>query len=126
MLGPKPFAELPAYVSHFAVGIIPFVVNDLTRAVNPIKLREMLAAGCRVVSTHLPEVDMVASALSGPVLPGSGKAVHVASSEEEFVEAVRLCLAHPPTVQQKTAISLGVWNETWEMKVKEIVGSLTY
>ncbi len=56
-LGPKSFAELPAYVAHFDVGIIPFVVNDLTRAVNPIKLREMLAAGVPVVSTALPEVE---------------------------------------------------------------------
>jgi glycosyltransferase involved in cell wall biosynthesis len=52
--GPKPFTELPAHIARFTVGIIPFVVNDLTRAVNPIKLREMLAAGCPVVSTAMP------------------------------------------------------------------------
>jgi glycosyltransferase involved in cell wall biosynthesis len=62
ILGPKPFAELPAYVVHFDVGIIPFIVNDLTRAVNPIKLREMLAAGCPVVSTDLPEVERLGGA----------------------------------------------------------------
>ena len=56
ILGPKLFDELPSYVAHFDVGIIPFVVNDLTKAVNPIKLREMLAAGCPVVSTDLEEV----------------------------------------------------------------------
>jgi len=56
LAGPKPFSELPFYISSFTVGIIPFVVNDLTRSVNPIKLREMLSAGCPVVSTALPEV----------------------------------------------------------------------
>ena len=56
LLGPRPFRELPAYIASFRVGIIPFAVNELTKAVNPIKLREMLAAGCPVVSTALPEV----------------------------------------------------------------------
>ena len=56
LLGPRPFSELPAHIAGFTVGIIPFVVNDLTRSVNPIKLREMLSAGCPVVSTALPEV----------------------------------------------------------------------
>jgi hypothetical protein len=57
ILGPKPFQELPSYLAHFSIGLIPFVVNDLTKAVNPIKLREMLAAGVPVVSTALPEVE---------------------------------------------------------------------
>jgi glycosyltransferase involved in cell wall biosynthesis len=61
ILGSKPFSALLTYVSWFGVGIIPFAINELTRAVNPIKLREMLAAGCPVVSTALPEVEKYGS-----------------------------------------------------------------
>ncbi|MDY0169842.1 MAG: glycosyltransferase [Thermoguttaceae bacterium] len=59
-LGPKPYADLPAYCRGFDVGLIPFKLNALTRAVNPIKLREYLAAGLPVVSTPLPEVERYA------------------------------------------------------------------
>lgn len=56
LLGRRAYGELPAYCRAFDVGLIPFVVNELTLAVNPIKLREYLAAGLPVVSTPLPEV----------------------------------------------------------------------
>ena len=59
-LGPKPYGELPAWCRGFDVGLIPFKLNPLTHAVNPIKLREYLAAGLPVVSTPLPEVERYA------------------------------------------------------------------
>lgn len=55
-LGEVPYRSLPAYASHFDVGLIPFKVNELTIAANPIKLMEYLALGLPVVSTNLPEV----------------------------------------------------------------------
>ena len=57
-LGRKPYSDLPAYCQHFDVGLIPFKVNELTYAVNPIKLREYLSAGLPVVSTPMPEVQL--------------------------------------------------------------------
>jgi len=69
LLGPKPFSELPSHIAGFTVGIIPFVVNDLTRSVNPIKLREMLSAGCPVVSTALPEVARYAGSQTADCRP---------------------------------------------------------
>lgn len=56
LLGRRPYERLPAYAAGLDAALIPFRVNELTRAVNPIKLREYLAAGLPVVSTPLPEV----------------------------------------------------------------------
>ncbi|MEQ1646364.1 MAG: glycosyltransferase family 1 protein, partial [Pyrinomonadaceae bacterium] len=42
-LGRKPYGELPAYCKAFEVALNPFVVNDLTLAANPLKVREYLA-----------------------------------------------------------------------------------
>lgn len=56
VLGPRPYAELPGYCRGFDVGLIPFRMNRLTRAVNPIKLRDYLAAGLPVVSAPMREV----------------------------------------------------------------------
>jgi glycosyltransferase involved in cell wall biosynthesis len=113
VLGPRPFGELPAYVAHFAAGIIPFVVDELTRAVNPIKLREMMAAGCPVVCTDLPEVAGYARA--------EGGGVAMAADGEEFVRWVREAIARPPDMATRRKISEGVRAETWAAKTKEIV-----
>lgn len=64
LLGPRPYAELPAYVQAFDVGIIPYVENDWTRAVDPLKLLEYLAAGVPIVSSPLPEVMKYAHAVT--------------------------------------------------------------
>lgn len=57
MLGFRPYELIPAYLAAFACCILPFQVNELTVAVNPIKLREYLAAGRPVVSAPLPAVS---------------------------------------------------------------------
>lgn len=112
VLGPRPFADLPGYVAYFSVGIIPFVVSELTRAVNPIKLREMLAAGCPVVSTALPEVAHYAAALDG---------VQVAADQEGFVAAARARVLAPLSAEARTRLSQAVRGETWAAKTREIV-----
>ena len=56
LLGRSPYEAIPAYLSAFDCCLIPFAITPLTVAVNPIKLREYLAAGRPVVSTPMPEV----------------------------------------------------------------------
>lgn len=75
-LGEIPYTELPSWGQWFDVGLIPFQVNDLTLASNPLKLLEYLALGLPVVSTDLPEVRKF------------GDLVRVGSSGAEFVESV--------------------------------------
>jgi len=116
LMGPRPFRQLPAYLGQFAAGIIPFQVNELTRAVNPIKLREMLAGGCPVVSTALPEVERFA---------GYSGAVDVARTHDEFIAFVGKRLDDPPGTERRAAISQAVSGETWEAKVDEILGAIS-
>jgi glycosyltransferase involved in cell wall biosynthesis len=63
VLGGRPYEQLPAYCRGFDVGLIPFRMNRLTRSVNPIKLREYLAAGLPVVSAPLDAVKPYAPAV---------------------------------------------------------------
>jgi len=115
ILGPKPFCDLPAYIARFRVGIIPFVVNELTRAVNPIKLREMLAAGCPVVSTALPEVKRF-----------EGVGCRVSGGREDFVAAVKQHLDNPLPAEHRKALSDSMTGETWEAKVTEMLASIEH
>ena len=108
LMGPRSFDHLPEYMSHFSVGIIPFKQNDLTRSVNPIKLREMLAAGCPVVSTDLPEVR--------------GKdGVTLCHSHEAFVKAVLSHIDLPLTLAKRASLSAGVADESWAARVETLL-----
>ncbi len=54
-LGVKKYSQLPSYLAHFDVGIIPFVINEITQATSPIKLYEYFAAGIPVVTSPMEE-----------------------------------------------------------------------
>ncbi|MHB8656957.1 MAG: glycosyltransferase [Solirubrobacteraceae bacterium] len=75
-LGFRPHDTIPAYLAAFACCIAPFQLTRLTTAVNPIKLREYLAAGRPVVSTPLPAVLEYA------------EVVELASEPAEFADRV--------------------------------------
>jgi glycosyltransferase involved in cell wall biosynthesis len=52
-VGPRSYADLPAYLKGFDVAILPSMINEYTRGMFPMKFFEYLAAGRPVVSTHL-------------------------------------------------------------------------
>lgn len=55
-LAPKDYEELPAYIAHWDVAMLPFALNEATRFISPTKTPEYLAAGCPVVSTPIADV----------------------------------------------------------------------
>ncbi len=80
-LGKIPYQQLPGYAASFDVALIPFLVNELTISVNPLKLMEYLACGLPVVSTSLPEVAKYRDI------------VYLADSAEEFAALIKRALA---------------------------------
>lgn len=55
-LGARPQPEIPNLVREFAVGLIPFKVNELTEGVDPIKYYEYRSMGLPVWSTGFGEM----------------------------------------------------------------------
>jgi glycosyltransferase involved in cell wall biosynthesis len=107
LLGRRPYADLPSYCKGFSAGIIPFVLNELTRHVNPIKLREYLSAGLSVVTTPLPEV-----------MPYSEHAL-IAKEPREFAAALERAVAEDtPALREQRSERMR--KEAWEHKVAEI------
>jgi UDP-galactopyranose mutase len=80
-LGLKKHEDLPAYLRHFTIALLPFRLTEAALAVNPVKTLEYLAAGCVVVSTTIPDVVRFYSDV-----------VVVASSREDFIEKTALLL----------------------------------
>lgn len=104
LLGRRPYETLPRFCKGFNVGIIPYVVNDLTINVNPIKLREYLSSGLPVVSTDLPEVQ------------GYRDYCSVARTHDEFLQGIEHELANDtPELRQRRSEIMKL--ETWEKKV---------
>lgn len=57
LLGARPHDQLPSYVQHWDVSIMPFMDNAQIRACNPLKLREYMAAGRPIVATAFPALE---------------------------------------------------------------------
>jgi len=53
-LGPVPYAELPEHAARADVLVMPYADLPVTRAMQPLKLKEYLATGLPVVATPLP------------------------------------------------------------------------
>jgi glycosyltransferase involved in cell wall biosynthesis len=59
VLGHQPYEDIPAYVQHADVCMIPFKTEQKeVQACNPIKLWEFFACGKPVVTTDMPETNL--------------------------------------------------------------------
>ena len=64
VLGARPYAEAPAYLQAFDVGVIPFRAHDpYVQGINPNKVYQYLAAGLPVVTTPLLDLESSAPML---------------------------------------------------------------
>jgi len=111
LLGRRPYLTLPKYAAAFDIGIIPFKLNDLTRAVNPIKLREYLAAGLPVVSTALPEAE------------NYQPHVRTANGAQQFVAACEAA-RYDDNAKLASMRREAMGSETWDAKVNEISNAI--
>jgi GT2 family glycosyltransferase/glycosyltransferase involved in cell wall biosynthesis len=112
LAGERPYRDLPAWLHRFDVAIIPFKVTPLTRATNPVKAYEMLAAGKPIVSTPLPEMLAMA-----PL-------VRIGSTVEEFESQIAEALgydAEPVVVEKRQAFAR---ENTWRSRVEQLKGQI--
>lgn len=107
-LGRKPYSELPGYCKAFDVALMPFRINELTLNSNPLKVREYLAAGLPVVSSPLPEVEVLGQC-------------RIAADADAFEREIRAALLDPgPSLARSDAIR----HESWQARLDEMEGHL--
>jgi UDP-galactopyranose mutase len=106
-LGRKEYADLPSYLAHWDVAMMPFAMNEATRYISPTKTPEFLAAGLPVVSTPVRDV----------VQPyGSAGFAAIAGTASEFADCIDAALAADhasilPAIDQFLATNS--WDSTW-------------
>lgn len=83
-LGPKEYAELPAYLGGWDVALMPFAMNESTRFISPTKTPEYLAGGRAVVST--PIVDVMRTYGSSSLVGIAGTAPDFAASIQRMID----------------------------------------
>jgi len=108
-IGEVPYEQLPAICSCFRVGLIPFRLNALTLAANPIKLYEYFSCGMPVVSTALPEVQ------------GMGDLVYVARTPDEFAGAVGRAVLENDPARRRRRIEIAA-EESWGTRAATLAG----
>ncbi len=108
----RPYGTLPGYCKKFDIAVLPFVVNELTLAANPLKVCAdvLWPPGLPVVATPLPEVLRL------------GKLVHVATTPEEFLRQCDTLVDARETGPDMTR-SHSMDSESWDDKV-EILSAL--
>lgn len=107
ILGSRPYATLPAYVQAFDVGLVPYILNAWTRAVDPLKTLEYLAAGIPVVSLPLPEMYKYAPP------------VRIATGHDAVGVAIAQALAEPPSaVVSRRALAR---EHNWEQRASRFL-----
>jgi glycosyltransferase involved in cell wall biosynthesis len=109
-LGGKATEQLGGYAQHFDVSIMPYVLDDYTKYVYPLKLHEYLATGQAVVSSRMYSVE------------GFDGVVAIADTPEQWSDSIKHSLSEdensPERRAQRQAVALEF---DWDTLVQKIV-----
>ena len=112
-LGPVAYGELPGHVAHFDVCLLPYVLDETTSSINPLKLKEYLATGKPVVATPLPEAVKLGDYL-------------ILSPPARFAEEVTRAALHPspPSPSLNGFLAAESWDAKTARFLEEILRDL--
>jgi glycosyltransferase involved in cell wall biosynthesis len=111
VLGAREHEEVPAYLGAAATGIIPFIRNRLTEAVNPVKLYEYAAAGLPVVTTAFSDE-----------LERFRDVAFIAGTKEEFIWLLSRALSHGTGVLDGKSLRAFAHANDWDARAATMAG----
>jgi glycosyltransferase involved in cell wall biosynthesis len=114
-LGRKTKEQIPGYVTNFDLCINPFKVDDVSRAVSPLKVYEFLACGKPVVSTPMEGLSQ----------EEAGSWVQFAD-KDRFVSALRESLANLPPSGRNAACIQAAQAFSWSSQFAKLQSQLSY
>jgi glycosyltransferase involved in cell wall biosynthesis len=110
-LGRQEHNRLPDFCRAFDAAIIPYdLSHERMESVNPVKVKELLAAGVPIVASAIPELRQY------------GDAVLISQHDADWIDAIARQLKL--TDRQRRLISEQVRNQDWKRKVLDIRQSL--
>jgi GT2 family glycosyltransferase len=109
--GQQPYALMPAYLRRFDACIIPFKVNPITEATDPVKFYEYVSQGKPVVAPAMAELFPYRDSL------------YIARDHDDFVAKVDAAIAERDPALRERRIALAREN-TWQGRVETIEGGI--
>ncbi|MGY0217070.1 glycosyltransferase [Endozoicomonadaceae bacterium StTr2] len=110
LLGAKHHHELAAYVQHWDVAMLPFILNEQIKACNPLKLREYMASGTPIATTRFPAVEAYEEHLT------------LRNPREPFAHTLRRALETADKYQDRQQ---QVIHESWQARAAQLNGWLS-
>lgn len=106
-VGKRQYEEIPSFIKTFDVALIPYRVNEVTKAVYPVKLHEYLILGKPVVATDLPELEQFSTIM------------WIANTKEKYLHCVRLAIREKDEEIRQKRIKVAKEN-SWEQRTSQI------
>lgn len=104
-----PHREVYEVIDRSDILILPFLINDLTRSVNPVKLYEYLYRGKPVIASYYEELNLFRDY------------IYFYSSKEDFVNVIKSIIRNnflpPKTPEECKKFAL---ENTWEKRAKNL------
>jgi glycosyltransferase involved in cell wall biosynthesis len=109
LLGPRRHDELPGYIQHWTVALIPFRDTPQIRASDPLKLREYLASGTPIAATAFPALAPFKELIS------------IANDRGDFADTIRAAAADKDKASLRQA---AVADQTWHARARTVEEAL--
>jgi len=103
--GSLPYRELPALIKGLEVLFIPYLVDQFTASISPLKLKEYLVTGKPVVVTPIAEARLHPEFL------------RLAASADEWKQALQDALASG-SMARRDVVNAAMANESWAHKAR--------
>lgn len=110
LLGPRAYGELPNVLRAADAGLIPYVRNELTDSIFPMKVYEYLAAGLPVIATPLPAIEGVEEVLTAPDVEGIVRLLEHALADD--------------SPERRAERSQAAGAHSWDRRLEEIAAAI--
>jgi len=107
LLGSKSYQDIPSYLYHFDACTIPFLLNQVTKATDPVKLYEYFSLGKPVVATDMKE------------LAQCGDLLYIGRGAEDFASKVDAALEEGAASSLPAMRIAFAKTNTWQARVDQ-------
>ncbi len=122
LIGPVAYADLPAWLAHADLALLPLQLNGYTRHMFPMKFFEYLSAGLPVVATAIPSLEPHGDVawLCAPEADAFGRAIAAALKGQGPQLQQRLARAATQTYAARTDAMLRVLHQCGLLTIADI------
>jgi glycosyltransferase involved in cell wall biosynthesis len=116
-LGRRDYDELPALISGWDLGLMPYSLNESTRFISPGQTLEYMACGCPVVSTSIRDV-----------VESYGQVVPIADTPEGFIADAEMILQRTAREREEHTLALAeiVARTSWDNTANAIADLIAH